>query len=563
MCEITLSIEANNDLLMTVTPNNGVLTTNLESLFNAFESSAYAQYALIENAIEQLFSEFIGDSTPAPLPSKKAHSKIIACSLDATLTILLSEDQMSASLTLTAAQGGKPLSCADVGHFLKRNGVIKGIDIKNIKYLVSQGLSVPAGDVVVATVATGKQCQHGNDGFIDYLVADPIHIMLQPKELGNGNVDMRELGGVIHVTKGDKLALLVPPTTGNRGFTVTGIKIEAKAGVEYFIEEAEGSSFIDDTKTLLIANISGMPKHLNNSVSVVPLLETDHIDVSTGNIRFDGSIFVKGDVREKMKLYATCDVIVGGVVEAELISAKGDICIAQGIIGHQIEDQHGQIKNSTKLQTKGDINAQFVQYADLTAHKNISVTHYISHSQISVQGKLWVGKSTTDIADGKLFGSHIQAGTTISVGVLGSLCGDSTSIDYNYWSEKQIEITKKNKKKLKALMNKSQKISNLIIKLSSNNNQEKQHALLLRLDNALKQHLALVVKYQEKIISLENNSSNYLEQLAISAYKGIFTGVNITIADKNCSIKREHDATSIIWQDNQIIFDPIVTTVNR
>jgi len=563
MCEITLSIEGDNDLLMTVTPVAGTLTTNIESLVNAFESSTYAKYARIENAIEQLFSEFTGKST-APISAKtQAHSKIIASSIDATLTAVMSADKMSATLALTAAQGGKHLTYTDVLSDLKRNGIIKGISQKNIQSLVNQGQSLPAGERITITIATGKHCQHGNDGFIDYLVADPIKQILQPKELSNGKVDMRELGGVIHVAKGTKLAALIPPTLGVNGFTVTGTVIKATAGIACFIEEAEGSSFFDDSNTLLVANMSGTPKHLDHSISVNPLLETEHIDVSTGNIRFDGSIFVKGNVGEKMKIFATRDVIIGGVVEAAMVCAKGDICVAQGIIGHKTVDEQGQPKNSTVIQTNGDINAQFIQYADLTAHKNISVVHSISHSQISVQGSLWVGKRDSNIADGTLFGSDIKAGSTISVGVLGAPCEDNTRIDFNYWFEKRLDVTKKNKKQLRILINKSNKISDFIAKLSASNSQEYQDAsLLLRLNNALKQHLALIIKYQQRIIPQEKTSTSHLETLSISVFKGLFRGVELTIADSNCTIKRDHDATKVLLKDKQITLEPIITTPN-
>jgi len=554
MCEITLSVKNNKDLLMTVALTAGSSTTNLDRLHDAFTSSAYASYALIDDAFEQLLQSVSGELEENKPANKLELSKIIASALDGTLSVDINDDEMSAILHLTTAQGGRDICYADVIQYLNKNGIVEGVNDAKIRNLVRKSLVSQGGNVISREVARGKNCENGNDGYIKYLVEDPINKILRPKEINNGKVDMRELGGVVYIKEGTKLAKLVPPTKGKNGITVRGKTIEAINGEEYFIEETEGSSFVDEDKTILIANMSGMPKHLERSVSVNPLLETDNVDVGTGNIKFDGSIFVKGDACENMKLYATGDVIIGGLVESAFIKARGDLCITQGVIGRQIVDENGKTKNNTIIQAKGNINAQFVQYADMSSQSTISVVQYISHSQVIVEGDLWVGKK--DKADGKLFGSCIKAGASIFVGVLGSPCGDTTSINLNYWDDRLTKSREKIKEKEKHLIDKTNKISGLIKKLKSNTSKDKE--LLLRLDNALKQHLTLLVRYTKYMHTKESKASVHLKELEISAYKGIFTGVDITIADKSIFLKRDHDATSVNWTNNKINFEPII-----
>ena len=561
MCEITLAVEDNRDLLMTVALSTGSSATNLESLQNAFESSMYAEFALINNAIEQLLKDIFGEFDDNKQVYKLKLSKIIASAVDATLSASISDDAMSATLHLKTAQGGRHISYADVIQLLKNNGIIEGVNKNSICNLVAKGLAARCGEEISIDVALGQYCENGNDGFINYLVEDPISTILSPEVIDNGKVNMRELGGVIYVKKGTKLAELVPPTAGSNGITVTGEVIESIAGEEFFIEEMEGSSFIDENKTILIANISGMPKHLERSVSVCKLLEVDNIDVSTGNIRFDGSIFVKGNVCENMKLYATGDVIISGLVESAYIKAKGDVCITQGIIGHQKVDENGNIENSTSVQAKGDINAKYVQYADISSQSNISIVRYISHSQVIVEGELWVGKRGKAKADGKLFGSDIQAGASIFVGILGSPCRDKTSINFNYWTDRLIKPREKAQEKVKNLGIKSVKISKLITKLKNNHSKDKE--LLLRLDNSLKQHLSLLMKYNKSIFEKENKAFTHLLELELSAYKSIFTGVDITITDNTCCLKRDYDATSVNWKNKNINFEPIIKALNK
>ena len=552
MCDITLSVTGNKDLVMTIMPEFGV-ATNLTALHTAFEVSEFAKYALIEEAIEQLFAEMSNNT----LDHKLRFKKIIACALDAKLSVLISPDNMSAILKLTAAQGGSPICYSDVVQCFKSSGIVKGVSKEKVQRLINKGLLTSAGDATSMEVALGGSCQPGVDGFIEYLVEDPINKVLCPKEGANGKVDMRELGGVVYVAKGTKLARLIRPTAGVDGFTVTGKIIKAKAGKEGFIEEAEGSYFIDKEKTTLVANKSGMPKHLDKSVAVNNLLEIENIDVSTGNIRFDGAIFVKGDVCEKMQLFATGDIIIGGCVESAQVKSKGDICINQGIIGHQTVGDNGEPENSTTIHAKGGISAQFVQYTDMVSQGKISIVQYISHCQIIVEGELWVGDRSKTIADGKLFGSYIQSGGSIFVGTLGSPCGDTTSIDLNYWSEKLTELRHNTQEKVELILTRSGKISELIKKLTNENS--KDEALLLRLDNSLKQHFALLLQFNTNIMRNEIKAATHLDELSISAYQGILTGVDITIADSSHCLKRDHDATSVYWRNKKIALEPIVT----
>ena len=82
MCDITLSVTGNKDLVMTIMPEFGV-ATNLTALHTAFEVSEFAKYALIEEAIEQLFAEMDNNT----LDHKLRFKKIIACALDAKLSV--------------------------------------------------------------------------------------------------------------------------------------------------------------------------------------------------------------------------------------------------------------------------------------------------------------------------------------------------------------------------------------------------------------------------------------------------------------------------------------------
>lgn len=57
------------------------------------------------------------------------------------------------------------------------------------------------------------------------------------------------------------------------------------------------------------------------------------MDLSTGNIDFEGSVQVNGNVSSNFVIRAGGNVIISGVVEGAYIEAGGNIIIARGMNG--------------------------------------------------------------------------------------------------------------------------------------------------------------------------------------------------------------------------------------
>jgi uncharacterized protein (DUF342 family) len=562
MCDIKLTVEnEGKDLLMTVTPVDGQPKANLKKLQRALKLSDYSALLLIEGSMELLLAEVAKAKTNDNDENSEdaepvASSAVIANAVDATLEISLDAESMSATLELKAGYGGKQIKNSDVVEALKENNVIKGIIKKNLIDIVKDGIKLQGGKSISTEIAKGKININGKDGYIKYLVDDPVERVMRPKKLDNGNVDMRELGDLIFVKKGRKLARVIPPTYGTKGFNVIGKIIDAVPGENFSIEESEGSSFLDETNNILIAAIDGMPKYLDKSVTVNKVLEIENIDVGSGNIRFDGSIYVKGNVCEGMELSASEDIVIGGVVESATISSGGNISIALGIIGRQISEED-ELENSTILQADGDISAQFVQYANIFSKNDMKIAQYISHCQVIVEGDLWVGNLTSEKADGKIFGSFIQSGSSIYTGTLGSPCGATTNVNFNYWEDCVEELRLSSTEKTQKIIRRLPQMYKLLQKtIDSNDKNEKQ---LERIKNALKQHLELLGKLNKEWLEKEIKIIDHFVELELAAYQSILSGVNIEISSKACVFKRDYEATRVQWIENRIKVEPIVS----
>jgi uncharacterized protein (DUF342 family) len=565
MCEIKLTLEnEDKDLLMTIIPVEGMPKANLKKLQIALKFSEHSDFLPIDGAMELLLEEVAkADETETntenetDVPNEAVGiSSIIANAVDANVNVTLGPENMSATLELTAGYGGKHVTNADVVKELKENAISKGVIKENLINIVKEGIKLQSGKSISTEIARGKGCVNGDNGYIKYLVDDPADRIMRPKKLDNNNVDMRELGDLMFVKAGTKLAKIIPPTYGVKGFNVIGNVIEATPGEAYSLEEAEGSSFSDENKNIIIATLDGMPKHLDNSVAVNKLLEIENIDVGSGNIRFDGSIFVKGNVCEGMKLYASEDIVIAGLVESATISSGGNITIAQGVIGRQISEDD-ELKNSTILQANGDVTAQFVQYADICSKNEIKVAQYISHSQINVEGHLWVGNFINEKADGKVFGCFINAGGNVNVGTLGSKCGAITNLSFNYWADyvEELRVTaEENTHKIVSRLPRMYKL------LEYANTQDKiSTSQIDRITNSLRQHLRLLGKLNKEWLENEGNVNEHLDKLELCASQSILSGVNIEVSSKACVFKRDYEASKVQWIEKKINVEPIVS----
>jgi len=121
------------------------------------------------------------------------------------------------------------------------------------------------------------------------------------------------------------------------------------------------------------ATIDGVLRLTKGRLSAVALLPI-HGDVSytTGNLRFDGEIFVDGSVQQGFSVKAGGDItIVGGVDTDAEITARGNIIIGQGIVGLR-----------TRVVARGNVRAQFIQEAMVMAGKDILLGNYASRARL-------------------------------------------------------------------------------------------------------------------------------------------------------------------------------------
>ncbi len=303
------------------------------------------------------------------------------------------------------------------GRYLYENQNIEEI-IDKVKEIIKYGLDeVKLRHLLTSNTQTYKTCIakgalpiDGEDGYIKYNFE--IEKKISPKILEDGTVDYRELNVINNVTAGEVLAELIPPKEGKSGIRVTGEEIPYKKGKIPLLKYGKNVKLLDNGRTI-VAEKSGLVTLIDGKVVVLDVLNVDNVDSKIGNIRFDGTVLVRGNVLNGFKIEADGDVQVNGVVEGGYIENTGDVIIKKGIQGY----------NKLVVQTKGSLSTKFIENSVIFSKRSITA-EVIMHSQVSCKENInLIGRK------GLIVGGVCRAGKEIKAKNVGSIMSTSTVLE--------------------------------------------------------------------------------------------------------------------------------------
>ena len=349
--------------------------------------------------------------------SEAFHGIVVAEVRNATVEVLVTDNDMLASMVVTGAYGGKPLQGPQVIHALARASVTKGINKLALKKVMAVSHQLKAGKQFTQPVAAGKKPIEGKDAKFVALVKDVSKQVLAPIEDETGKVDMLNLGETINVAAGQSLMRRVPPTMGTPGLTVQGKVLPAGDGKDAPLKEGKGTVISDTDPNVLVAAVSGMPILHAASVDVDEVLVVQSIGVATGHVKFKGNVIVRGNIESDMIVRATGNITVAGFVESADVQAQGDIEVAKGIIGHNVSDNQAK---SCLLKAGGSIKANYAQFSELQAGHDINLTIHCMNNEIRCGNNLTVSDESG--RQGTLSGGRTKVGgkiTCVNLGVEG------------------------------------------------------------------------------------------------------------------------------------------------
>lgn len=263
-------------------------------------------------------------------------------------------------------------------------------------------------------LAAGEDPRDGKDGFIEYNFS--THLKPVPKVLEDGTVDFHTLENVNHVKVGDVVAVLHPEDRGDDGKDVVGRVVRPKK-VNHVIFRHGNNLKISEDGLSLIAQVNGHVTLEDDKVFVSNVMELVDIDNSTGNIEYEGSVNIKGNVLAGFQVHAKGDITVAGIVEGATLIADGNITLNRGVQG----------MNKAVIKAGGNIVTKFIECANLVQAGGSIDTDSILHSRVIARGTVKAsGKNglivggevkSTGLVEAKTIGNEMGTATIIGVGV--------------------------------------------------------------------------------------------------------------------------------------------------
>lgn len=320
--------------------------------------------------------------------------------------LTISQDKMQANAKFYAAsEGGDEVTLGEILRDLASRGIKCGIKEEEIRQFLQH--KEYCEDILLAE---GTAPVQGRDAYIEYHFNTDKKAKPTLKE--DGSVDFFNLNILNHCKKGDVLATLHKEEPGRPGSDLFGEQIRP-ADVKPAVLKFGNNIELSEDGMTIASLVDGHVELVEGSVFVSDMLEVENVDNSTGNIDYEGSVQINGNVSTNFEVKAHGDIVVKGVVEGATLRADGNIIIARGM--------NGMGKGS--LSAGGNIVAKFLENATAQADGYVA-SESILHSRIMAGGEINV-----DGKRGFITGGRVCATGGINVKTLGSEMGADTIVE--------------------------------------------------------------------------------------------------------------------------------------
>ncbi len=309
--------------------------------------------------------------------------------------IRLGDDLMEAFLTVPK---DKSFTEAMIYNILEDNGVTYGYIAENITALAEKGSE--AGEM---QVAQGVQFEKGSDG--SYKMLWRKFEPPTPYVRADGTMDFATVDFVDMVKAGQPIAIYTPAKKGQDGMTVTGFGINNSAGED--LPKLNGKDImLRSDKVTYAAKKDGYVVFDEDkyTIDIQDVLIIDgSVNYLYGNVFYDGTVRVKGNVEDGTIINAKGDVIVEGYVQSAYISAGNKVLVIGGV----------NANDSGYIAAQAGVYADYLENAIVYAGENVEA-NYILNSEVEAGTEISIKG-----AKGMICGGKVAAGFKVSAQYLG------------------------------------------------------------------------------------------------------------------------------------------------
>lgn len=249
----------------------------------------------------------------------------------------------------------------------------------------------------------------GPNARLEYLV--DLDLKVGPSDQG-GTIDFKSLNLIKPVKKGQPLVRKLAAGKGGTGIDLFGKPALAPDGEDIELKLGANTELSATDPNLVIASVAGFLQKKDGLVSVNECFVVDgSVDYSTGNIDYEHSSVIRGDIADGFNVNIGGALEVGGSVGEARLTVGGDLLIKKGFVGAG----HGLVTS------KGNVTLGFASNQIVRAHGNLTL------EKESFNCHLYSRKTLTVF--GPLVGGVAMAGEELICRVAGNDLGTKTEIE--------------------------------------------------------------------------------------------------------------------------------------
>lgn len=450
--------------------------------------------------------------------------------IDAVVHVTVTADQLEAYIEIEPPYNGGSQPTYDmIKTALEEHGVVYNIDTKKLQELEQKpeyGFDI--------LVARGIAPENGKDGTATFKFETDKSI-LRPKEREDGTVDFHDLGIVENVKRGQVLCVITPPTEGTPGMTVKGKEISQRKG-KPVPPYAGKNTELNADGTAILSKIDGQVSFDGRKIQVNEVFYVrGNVDLSTGDIKVEGSLDVGGQVMPGYKIEAGKNICVRGTVESAVIRAGGNIELMSGI-------------TNSELHCEGDLKCRFIENSTVFVKGNI-VAEYILNSDIKC------GKSIKTVGKiAKIIGGNCLAGQNIETTTVGSIANVKTKLELgtDYSVIERQQHLQKQIPELQKKINSIRPILSLLRQLEASNRLTPEKAEILanaQYNYDVNTEMLEKAKQELEQIAAAISNRGYGRILCTGT---IYPGTTVVIGPTTLSITETLENTSLYYVEGEI-----------
>lgn len=254
----------------------------------------------------------------------------------------IKDTESSLNLIISAEVASKkypePYTIEELKKLLKEKEIVYGIKEDLLEVSIE-------GTGMEILIAEGKEPV--NDTTSELKLFFTPSQMIFPDPDSNEVINYKDLFKISNVNEGDKIAEIIPEITGEDGINVFGETVVREYVRSLPISVSDGCKIEDND---IISLIDGKAHLENRKVTVNHVYAIETVDITTGNIKFNGDIEIYDTVQDNMIVNSGGTLDVSKNVNTSKVISSGEITILGNAVNSKILSGQIDIKNKEYLE---------------------------------------------------------------------------------------------------------------------------------------------------------------------------------------------------------------------